>query len=383
MIYIPTEHYVGIQQQNLSSPELLGFITPYANDAAFAKRKITIDSWVDGYQNKLPKGHPQRFTRILKNELSEGFEISRSVRRYGWNGGNVVWRVIDPRGFELEISSANFASIINCTMIDNGVIKGRCIWGRDGATNILLPENSEPYQEAIKRKTTLVPIKQLVSGMKIQLQSGIQAEYLGKFYCINYTNDRNYESVDKVVERHFYTYAGVITNSINIKVTEILDDSNTLTLEQATDRLRPYLPQTSLVYIQSQKFTSRDITATMEPTSITNVDMHKMLQLQKIYLFKRPGKHDIYRATNDYMFGEKRLSYRIIAPKLISTGKIEYDYAEFWATRCALWNDPYRNTYSPSYHSQYANDGVFELSDTLDWFTLRLHIKGMPVDMLL
>jgi hypothetical protein len=121
----------------------------------------------------------------------------------------------------------------------------------------------------------------------------------------------------------------------------------------------------------------------MEPTSITNVDMHKMLQSWKIYLFKRPGKHDIYRATNDYMFGEKRLSYRITAPKLISTGRIEYDYAEFWITRCALWNDPYRNTYSPSYHSQYANDGVFELSDTLGWFTLRLHIKGMPVDMLL
>lgn len=365
MIYIPTEHYVGIQQQNLSSPELLGFITPYANDAAFAKRKDTIDRWVDGYQNRLPKGHPQRFTRILKNELSEGFEISRSVRRYGWNGGNVVWRIIDPRGFELEISSANFASIINCTVIDNGVIKGRCIWGRDGAANILLPENSEPYQEAIKlttlRKTTLVPNKQLVSGMKIQLQSGIQATYLGKFYCINYVNERDYESVNKVVERHFYTYAGSITNSSNIKVTEILDDSNLLTPEQTIDKLLPYLPQTSLVYIQPQKFVATDITTTMEPTSITNVDMQKMLRLHKFYLFKRPGKRDIYRATNDYMRGEKRLSYRITAPELISSGRIEYDCEGFWSARRAF---------------------IFVLSDVLDWFTIQLYIKGVPVDIL-
>ena len=125
-IYIPEKHYVGFQHRNEGDQIVLGFATPYATDSAFKKRKSTVDSWANGYMNMKAKDPNRRQTEILDNELMSGFEIARSVRSHGWNGGNVLWRIADPRGFELEISSANLASILDCATVINGVIQG-CI----------------------------------------------------------------------------------------------------------------------------------------------------------------------------------------------------------------------------------------------------------------
>ena len=44
---------------------------------------------------------------IFENKPTHGFTISKEVRRL--TTSNVVWRIFDPRGFELEISSGNMA----------------------------------------------------------------------------------------------------------------------------------------------------------------------------------------------------------------------------------------------------------------------------------
>lgn len=167
-IKIPEKYYVVIARKGL------GFASPYTKDAAFEKRKATQDKWAYGstitttitdteeveckqantsnaYDDVSHLFMTKQMPHIFKNELMEGFEIAKSVRRYGgWSGtGNVVWRVFDPRGFELEISSENLARIIDCTNIDKGIIVGKCIWGRDGGSNVLLPEASDNYSEAV------------------------------------------------------------------------------------------------------------------------------------------------------------------------------------------------------------------------------------------
>lgn len=167
-IKIPEKYYVVITRKGL------GFASPYTKDAAFEKRKATQDKWAYGStitttitdtddveckqvstsNNFDDVSHlfmTKQMPHIFKNELMEGFEVAKSVRRSGgWNGaGNVVWRVFDPRGFELEISSENLARIIDCTNIDKGSIAGKCIWGRDGSNNVLLPEASDVYSEAV------------------------------------------------------------------------------------------------------------------------------------------------------------------------------------------------------------------------------------------
>lgn len=225
---IPEKTYVTIQYRADSSAEgKLGFLSPYTKDSAFQKHKDTQDKWAYGYGVTVKinedddvtvsgKGNAGRngewdaaalfmtncYPRILKNELTEGFEVAKSVRRCGWNGsGNVLWRIADPRGFELEISSENFARVLDCTTIINGVIQGKCVWGRDGSKNILLPEASDVYQEAVKRTSKVnsnISLKDVQVGDTVELLSkdgeDLGGQYLGKYFFMQYgqaPTDRN------------------------------------------------------------------------------------------------------------------------------------------------------------------------------------------------
>lgn len=210
--------YVTVQYRSdaNNADGLLGFASPYTNDSAFQKRKATQDAWAYGYGTDIDIDpvtddvifqagtntnldvtsafiggwHP----RVVVNEPVTGFEIAKSIRRYGWSGsGNVVWRISDPRGFDLEISSDNFASIISCVDMEKGLIKGKCVWGREGSKNILLPEASEPYQEALvrtKKVNTRVGLKDIQIGDTVDLLTTLvndvdsAAVYYGKMHFL-------------------------------------------------------------------------------------------------------------------------------------------------------------------------------------------------------
>ena len=42
--------------------------------------------------------------------------------------GNKLWRILDPRGFELEILSGTFEELVMSGVVDRGLIIGPCIW---------------------------------------------------------------------------------------------------------------------------------------------------------------------------------------------------------------------------------------------------------------
>lgn len=199
LISIPKQHYVNMRNKHKDDDFPLGFLTPYEDNAAFKKRKQTVDTWAHGSYRKSDKPEDQCEGTYLDNNLMDGFEISKHVKRYGWNGGNVVWRITDPRGFELEIQSANFASIVACTTIINGVIQGKCIWGREGAQNVLLPEASEPYQLAVEQtkrndvlKTNKITAKDVKVGDIIEIKDGSHVEFLGLFHYIYHDVESTY-----------------------------------------------------------------------------------------------------------------------------------------------------------------------------------------------
>ncbi|HET8688535.1 MAG TPA: hypothetical protein VFM18_18130 [Methanosarcina sp.] len=215
---IPKQLYVTVQYRGDTNNDdgLLGFASPYTKDAPFQKRKASQDSWAYGSgvtvniaddDSITVEGKGRRggyangeewdtamlfiancYPRILDNSPVEGFQIAKSVRRYGWGGsGNVKWRITDPRGFDLEISSENFASVLACTTMVNGVIQGKCTWGRMGKDNILLPESSEPFLEAQKLTAKVnanLGIKDIQTGDIVELLNkhhDNQYEYMGSF----------------------------------------------------------------------------------------------------------------------------------------------------------------------------------------------------------
>lgn len=217
---IPEKIYVTFRREGQGEDAVrLGFSSPFTGDAPFDKRKSSQDRWAYGtsflnddgktvvkdtsYQydevaqknvavthEALVEDHLQ--PAYFSNEPLAGFQISRSVRRYGWNSGNTVWRIADPRGFELEISSANFARIVDCTTLEKGAIANRCVWGRCGNENILLPESSDIFIDAQKetaRRSTTVKVGELTPGDVVDLIGGINweggpATYLGKHWIL-------------------------------------------------------------------------------------------------------------------------------------------------------------------------------------------------------
>ena len=62
---------------------------------------------------------------IIDNEPLEGFKIDHMISRYR---GNKLWRIIDPRGFQLEITSGCLEDLIFSGAVDKGLIVGPCVW---------------------------------------------------------------------------------------------------------------------------------------------------------------------------------------------------------------------------------------------------------------
>lgn len=63
--------------------------------------------------------------RIITNLPREGFQLVKSVSR---SSTSKLWRVLDPRGFELEISTANLEDLMMDCVIDRGLITVACVW---------------------------------------------------------------------------------------------------------------------------------------------------------------------------------------------------------------------------------------------------------------
>lgn len=210
------EFYVGFKAQGGNSLPL-AFLTPFDGTAAFKKRKETVDSWATTYG--VVNGKYQKEAGIpainVKNEPLDGFKVAESVKRTGgWNSGNVVWRIEDPRGFEWEIPSPNLAQIITQTGISaGGVINGRCIIGRLGSTNILIPEGTDLWDQMVsdvntrKERDTAKVLKDLRPGDHITLKNGETGIYLGKRKVnIKTPIDKDlYERLHKYnYQNHFY-----------------------------------------------------------------------------------------------------------------------------------------------------------------------------------
>jgi hypothetical protein len=127
--------------------------------------------------------------RIIDNVPRSGFKITDDIKRVYFGGGNVVFRVYDPNGFELEIQSSNLMALIQvCGINEGGVIPGHCVWGRDGKNNILLHEKSEEYKNAIMmaenaKAPSQIPKSERVVGSKYLLQDGTECIYLGNVFA--------------------------------------------------------------------------------------------------------------------------------------------------------------------------------------------------------
>jgi hypothetical protein len=195
-IKIFSQLYVGVKKPNSLIDIPLAFATPYETNAAGLKRQSSVMRWLGGeYDYAYENGQrtavkASRDIRIVDNTLRTGFKITDDIKRVYWGGGNVMFRIHDPYGFELEIDSGNLTALIQTVgILPGGEVPGKCVWARDGSKNILITEGSVEYQSSVKAAETIKKPKALgqaekVIGSTYRLSTGEFGQYLGKVFLI-------------------------------------------------------------------------------------------------------------------------------------------------------------------------------------------------------
>lgn len=177
-ITIPDKHYVGLRRcGNSAVPSAT--MTPWGTDAAATRRMQTVKQFAGSHSDSIP-------TLVIDNIPMSGFRLpNRIAQGHGCVGD--AWTILDPRGFEMEITASNFAELLSVTSIERGEIQEPCMWARSGGSNVLLSIESTAYQDAVK----LTAISQSKAkwrdakrGYKIILQNGTTGTYLGKMHLI-------------------------------------------------------------------------------------------------------------------------------------------------------------------------------------------------------
>jgi hypothetical protein len=185
-ILIPTKHYVGMVRRTYNEIPL-GFITPWGEDAASKKRMDTVDSWVNNQRGRsdVITIEPQ----TIDNVPLSGFRLTKNIRNSGY-GGYDKWRIEDPRGFELEITSGNIAQILSVGMVDKGEIIDQCVWAREGANNVLLSVATDEYKQAVENTIVAgktASWKDVKLGDTVILQNNIRGTWFGRMYITHNT----------------------------------------------------------------------------------------------------------------------------------------------------------------------------------------------------
>lgn len=146
------QYYIGMRtDEPTASGKPLAFAVPDGNDSAAKKRKRTVDAWTMGFFSAndfagRPRSDIKEMGEIYDNRPMTGFRLTE------WNGryitDNKVVRVLDPRGFELEIYIPNLMDLILNCKVDHGLIQDELVWLRDGAHNRLVRTADPVFDQA-------------------------------------------------------------------------------------------------------------------------------------------------------------------------------------------------------------------------------------------
>lgn len=180
-VFIASKIKVGFQTREDCFTKKLAYII-YYDDKGKLRKETSWNSWRD-------KDIP---IEDYDNVPTDGFTINKDIKRYsgGWFSSNrTMVRIHDPRGFEFEVTTENLIGILMHTdCLRRGLI-GQFIYAWVGTELVLLPTNSEEYQNAIKFTTGLskkVKSKELIPGVSYKTKREGDVIYLGKLNWYKY-----------------------------------------------------------------------------------------------------------------------------------------------------------------------------------------------------
>lgn len=281
-IIIPQQIYLGFREDTDAK---LGFGTYYENNAACRKRQSTVDNWVVAgtrsvYDpNTRSYGEREVIAATIEGNLPQsGFKLSKKVTHGGgWNDLSVYWRIVDPRGFEFEISSGNLAKLFQYCDISKGNISGDCVWGWDkanGSKVVLLPVNSEIYLESQKSTDlhyaeVLTP-KNIQRGNFVSLKNGQSGIFLGEMFIVKNDEDGKCEA-----QKTFVILNQTNSNFYCVKTPKIVSSvpaDKQYTQDEAIELVNTSINNgVSAIYASSYGMHGNTIYASNNPDIISNI----------------------------------------------------------------------------------------------------------------
>lgn len=176
-LFIPTKIKVGYQKRNDTYTKKLAYVI-YYDTRGKLRKETSWNSWRDA---SLPIDD-------YDNSPISGFKINRNVgeTRSHWDVRRAYIRVLDPRGFEVEISLANFIHILEHCNCNEKELSGEFVYAWDDTELVLLSSNSPDYKELKQKTETLLEDKylrgtDLIVGHTYATIDGDEYVYLGKF----------------------------------------------------------------------------------------------------------------------------------------------------------------------------------------------------------
>lgn len=138
---IVTKDYADL---NISDPPL-AYMLPgdlSKNSKTDQAKRDSAHTWAS-YYNSIKNN---RTEHNFNNTPMRGFRIGDVTKRYSTS--NKFFRIIDPRGFELEISTENLNELLQKGMVNNGVILGEHVWCKHNR-DYLCPVHHPEYEKYI------------------------------------------------------------------------------------------------------------------------------------------------------------------------------------------------------------------------------------------
>lgn len=121
----------------------------------------------------------------FKNTPRDGFRILKHVSRH--TTSNKLWRILDPSGVTVEISTENMEDIISNNVIDKGMIAGEFVWAKPShpsSPNYLLSVDSDAYKDLKLSPKKDLSISDIKPGYVVEGTKGVLHTYIGKVHIV-------------------------------------------------------------------------------------------------------------------------------------------------------------------------------------------------------
>lgn len=184
-LFIPKKIHIGFQERDDTYTGKLAYII-YEDEKGQLRKKESWNGWCDSDIEKI----------VLDNTPAK-FVLNKGVQRNGyWGSGRSVIRIYDERDFEFEINIDNLIGILMHSDLSKRDIQQECVFAWAGKDLVLLPTNSEEYEQSLQytaKQSLKISSKELIKGYTYgQKKNNDIYVYMGfyDFYEFNYNQEQ-------------------------------------------------------------------------------------------------------------------------------------------------------------------------------------------------